>query len=77
MKITKNKLKKFLKESISEMRLNEPLSSREMYALLNIPYEGAIVISGYSIESIKREAAFFPNSEIIAIFYADIIEGEL
>ena len=77
MKITKNKLRKILKESIPEINSNTRLSPREVYALIRIPYEGDVVISGYSIEELKRDAEFFPNSEITAIFYADVIEGEL
>ena len=77
MRITRNKLRKILKESMPEINSNTGSSPREIYALIRIPYEGDIVISGYSIEELKREAEYFPNSEITAIFYADIIEGEL
>lgn len=77
MKVTRNKIRSLIREALPDINLDTGLSSREIYALISIPFEGATVISGYSIEELKREAAFFPGAEITAIFYAEIIEGEL
>ena len=53
---------------------------RTIYALISIPYEGSIVLSEDSMEELRKEVDNYTSSghaSLEAIFYADIIEGEL
>ena len=64
-----------------EERAASTSPGRDIYALISIPYEGSMVISADTLEEIKEEIATWTNSgagaSLEAIFYADIIEGEL
>lgn len=81
MKLTREKIRKILKESMQDIVSGEASissSSRLLYALIRTPYAGDTIISGNSIEELRSEAEIMhPLSTIEAIFYADIIEGEL
>ena len=53
---------------------------RTVYALISIPYEGSIVLSEDTLEELKEEIEVMTRNGLAsleAIFYADIIEGEL
>ena len=54
---------------------------RTIYALINIPYEPSIVVSENSMEALRKEISEWVDNplgaSVEAIFYADIIEGEL
>ena len=56
-------------------------SGRTIYALINIPYEPSIVVSENSMEALRGEISEWVDNplgaSVEAIFYADIIEGEL
>ena len=57
-----------------------PQPGQMIYALINIPYEGSIVLSEDSMEELRKEINDYTASghaRLEAIFYADIIEGEL
>ena len=76
MKLTTEKLKSLIKETITEVSGE----GREMYALVSISYEPHIVVRANSMEEMRRELEDWldnPMAELEAIFYADVIEGEL
>ena len=53
---------------------------RMIYALISVPYESSIILSEDSIEELRKEINHYTSSghaSLEAIFYADIIEGEL
>jgi len=66
MKITKSQLKQIIMEE---------LGTPSIYAYVEIPGEGGMIIEGDSVEEVKREGGHY--GKITAIFTAEILEGEL
>ena len=74
MKITKSKLKQIIKEEIGQS-IKEEVDPPAVYAYVETPYDGALIITTYSKEEAQEEGAGY--GDVRAIFTADIIEGEL
>ena len=68
-----------LQESVAEDSMKEGNSSTTYYGLVEVPYEPSIILHGSSVEEIKEEAESYGMSlgQLVAIFTADIIEGDL
>jgi len=63
-----------------EERGSPDATGRDLYALIEIPYEGSIVLSADTLEELRSDIDNYTSSghaSLAAIFYADIIEGEL
>jgi len=65
--------------SFDESLMKEESSSTTYYGLVEVPYEPSIILHGSSVEEIKEEAKSYgwSGNTLVAIFTADIIEGNL
>ena len=66
MKVTRRRLRKIIVEAAPQ---------GVVYAYVEIPGEGGIIVEGANAEEARREGELY--GEVVAIFTANIIEGEL
>ena len=66
MKVTKHDLRRIIKEVAGQ---------GVVYAYVEIPGEGGTIVEGVTAEEARREGELY--GEVVAVFTANIIEGEL
>ena len=66
MKVTKQELRRIIKEVAAQ---------GAVYAYVEIPGEGGVIVEGANAAEARREGELY--GEVVAIFTANIIEGEL